>query len=287
MDIVKQILLPLVLAFIMFTMGLGLTTNDFKNVGKFPKAFFLGLLLQMLALPAIAFGIASVWQMNAEISSAWLVGLIILAASPGGVTSNLFTYMAKGDTALSISLTVIISLLSVFSIPFIVNLGLQSFAGAETATRLPIGKTIFGVFIITSLPVMIGMTIRHFNLLRAQKLEPMLRTTSSILFVLVVIAAVSRQWSLLVSALDTVAPVVLSLNLITMFVAFFISKLFQLKRAQKDAIVFECGLQNGTLAVMIAVTLLDNETMMLPAAVYSILMFFTGGAYLAFAKKQS
>lgn len=285
MDIVTQVILPLILAFIMFSMGLSLTVEDFKNVAKFPKAFSIGLALQVLSLPLIAFLVALLWQNFSGIDPRFAVGLIIIAACPGGVTSNLMTHLGKGDTALSISLTAVISILSVITIPLIVNLGFSVFLGTENETSLPVGKTIVGIFCITTVPVILGMILNAKKPQMSSKLEPYARKLASVFFIIIVFAAIATKWTLLTSSFDTLAPVILLFNLLVMLVSFYVSRFFKLKFEQQVAITLECGLQNGTLAIMIATTFLGSDDMMLPGGVYSILMFITGGIFLALIRK--
>jgi BASS family bile acid:Na+ symporter len=280
MDIVTQIILPLILAFIMFSMGLSLVMEDFKRVARFPKAFFIGALLQIVSLPLIAFLMTKYWVSTGGVNPAYAVGIIIIAACPGGVTSNLMTHLAKGDTALSISLTAVISIFSVFTIPFIVNYGYAMFMGDQQGSPLPVAKTVFGIFCITTVPVLIGMLIKAKKPSFADTFEPRARKLATFFFILIILATVIKKWSYLVANFTTLFPITLTLNLVTMFLALGTTKIFKLKRSQGVAITFECGLQNGTLAIMIALTFLKNESMMLPGGLYSLLMFFTSGAFL-------
>lgn len=288
MDIVTQVILPLILAFIMFSMGLSLVVEDFKRVARFPKAFLIGALLQIVSLPLIAFLMTKYWVSTGDVNPAYAVGIIIIAACPGGVTSNLMTHLAKGDTALSISLTAVISILSVFTIPFIVNFGYAMFMGDQQGSPLPVAKTVFGIFCITTVPVLIGMLIKAKKPTFADAFEPKARKLATFFFILIILATVIKKWSFLIANFTTLFPITLALNLVTMFLALGTTKLFQLKRSQGVAITFECGLQNGTLAIMIALTFLKNESMMLPGGLYSLLMFFTSGAFLlGFMKTQA
>ncbi len=280
MNIITQVLLPLILAFIMFSMGLSLVPEDFKRVLKFPKAFSIGLILQMIMLPLLGFVIAHTWVENLELAPAFAVGLIVIAACPGGVTSNLMTHLGKGDTALSISLTAVISILSVFTLPIIVNLGIESFMSHLGTQELNVGKAIIGVFVITTVPVLLGMIFKYFKSNLADSLEPNFRKASAIFFIIIILAAIVKDWGLLVDNFSSIGPATLVLNLITMGVAFGASRLLDLSLSQSRAITFECGLQNGTLAIFVTATLLNNQEMMLPGGIYSILMFITGGVYL-------
>lgn len=280
MDIITQVILPLILAFIMFSMGLDLSILDFKRVVKFPKAFMIGALLQIVSLPIIAILITKAWITSGNVDPALAVGMIIIAACPGGVTSNLYTHLAKGDTALSISLTAVISILSVVTIPFIVNYGYGMFMGAEQGSPLPVAKTIFGIFCITTVPVIIGMTVNSTAPVFATKIEPGCKMAATLFFIVIIIAAVVKKFDILAESFASVGTLTLLLNIIAIAVAIIVSKIAGLNRPQGIAIAFECGLQNGTLAIMIAVTFLKNEIMMIPGGIYSLLMFATGGIYL-------
>ncbi len=285
MNIITQVFLPLILAFIMFSMGLDLTLNDFKRIGKFPKAFILGFLLQFISLPLLAFGLAHLF-ITYGLDPQYAVGLVIIAACPGGVTSNMMTHIAKGDSALSISLTAVTSIISVLTLPFIVNLALKEFMGADSNVVLPLGKTILGIFLITTVPVALGMLIKGFKNNLAEKIEPICRKVASILFVIIVIAAIAKDWKLIAENFSTVGPLTLALNTTAMLIAFIAAKLSNLNQAQTTAITYECGFQNGTLAIFITLTLLNNNMMMLPGGIYSILMFGSAALYYILLKKS-
>ncbi|MCO4792088.1 MAG: bile acid:sodium symporter family protein [Bacteriovoracaceae bacterium] len=280
MNVLTQVLLPLILAFIMFSMGLSLVIDDFKRVAKYPKAFVVGLLLQVITLPLLGFLVATVWTNYFGLNPVYAAGLIIIAACPGGVTSNLMTHLGKGDTALSISLTAVISFLTVITLPIIVNLGLSNFMGSESDVKLNVIKTVVGIFVITSVPVIIGMVIKAKNSSLADKIEPLCRKLATFFFIAIVLVAVAKDFKLLMESISTIGPSALTLNILTMVLAYGASRLLTLSKEQSRAITFECGLQNGTLAIFIAVTLLGDERMMLPGVVYGLLMFVTGGIYL-------
>ncbi|MFP6726075.1 MAG: bile acid:sodium symporter family protein [Alphaproteobacteria bacterium] len=281
-NIVTQIFLPLSLAFIMFSVGLELTTADFKRVAVQPKDFVIGAISQMLLLPLVAFGLLSVWSLE----SALAVGVMIIAACPGGVTSNLLTYLARGDTALSISLTAIISLLAVFTLPFIVGFSINYFMDVAKAPEFSIDKTILGVFAITTMPVIIGMFVKHTTPRFAEKFERTARIVASVLFVLIIIGAVLAEKENIVEYFKQAGPLTLVLNLVMMTLAAFLSKLSGLGGRQHIAITLECGLQNGTLAIFVAATLIGNKTMMVPGGIYSLIMFASAIAYLFFIKRH-
>lgn len=275
MGLITQLFLPLSLAFIMFAMGLSLVPDNFRRVLVEPKAFAVGAASQMVLLPLVAFGLASVWQLSPELA----VGVMILAACPGGVTSNLLTHLVRGDTALSISLTAVISLASVFTIPFIVNFSLHHFAGAS-GVELPLARSIIGIFLITTVPVIIGMAVRAKWTVAAMHYEPWARRAATVLFVIIVLGAIASQRENLVAYAAEVGPVMLVLNLVMMAAGWYLAVLLGLGPYQGKAISLECGLQNGTMAIFVAATLLENEVMMMPGAIYGVLMFVTAGVWV-------
>ena len=205
---------------------------------------------------------------------------MILAACPGGVTSNLMTHLARGDTALSVSLTAVISIVGVVTLPLIVGGSIVFFMDAETAPEISVGQTILGVFLITTVPVALGMALRHFSPAFALAFERRARIVATVLFVLIILGAILSERANLVSYFIQAGPVTLALNLVMMALAFALAMLFGLGVRQRTAITLECGLQNGTLAIFVAVTLLGNTAMSVPGGIYSLLMFATAGAFM-------
>lgn len=273
---ITTILLPMGLAFIMFSMGLALVVNDFKRVIHHPVAMTFGLISQMLLLPLIAFGLVALLPLEPEIA----MGLIILAAVPGGITSNLLTHIANGDTALSVSLTAITSLAGVITVPFIVNLGLTRFTGATEIIPLPIDKMVIGVFVISTLPLLLGMAMRHLRPAWALQLEPRARRLAVILFISIVLATFMGQWGSISANFIQVGPAVIALNITTLLVAFFGTRIFRLNRRQGVAITLECGLQNATMGIFVAATLLSNTTMVIPSIIYALVMNVSAAAVI-------
>lgn len=271
-----QIFLPLSLAFIMFSVGMELTIQDFRRVAIQPKDFLIGAFSQIILLPLVAFGLLSFWSIDPALS----VGVMIIAACPGGVTSNLITYLARGDTALSVSLTAILSLLAVIVLPMIVSFSIVHFMEAATAPMLSIENAVIGIFTITAVPVIIGMVIKYYYPAFAGKFEVIARFIASILFVAIIAAAIFAERDNVIDYFNQAGPIMLTLNLVMMALAISIAKLGRLGIPQQTAITFECGLQNGTLAIFVAVTLIGSQTMMVPGAIYSLLMFPTALAYL-------
>ncbi|MCA1798316.1 MAG: bile acid:sodium symporter family protein [Xanthomonadaceae bacterium] len=282
MGLITQLFLPLSLAFIMFAMGLTLVPDNFRRVALQPKAFAVGAASQVLVLPLVAFVLVLLWPVEPALA----VGVMILAACPGGVTSNLLTHLVRGDTALSISLTAVISLLSVVTIPLIVNFALYWFTD-DAGVELPVARSIIGIFLITTVPVVLGMLVRAWRSEWTQRVEPRFRQAATVLFLVIVLGAILSQLENLVQYAAVVAPLMLVLNLLMMAVGWYAAKLFRLGEYQGKAISLECGLQNGTMAIFVAATLLENETMMMPGAIYGLLMFVTSGAWVGWMARRA
>lgn len=271
-----QIFLPVSLAFIMFSVGLELTFEDFKRVAVQPKDFIVGAISQILVLPFVAFGLLSIWSLDPALA----VGVMIIAACPGGVTSNLMTYMARGDTALSVSLTAVISLLAVLTLPLIVSFSIMHFMDSSNAPDLSIVNTVLGVFAITTVPVILGMGVKLKSPAFAEKFERIARIIASVLFVVIIVGAILAERNNIVDYFRQAGPLMVSLNIIMMILAISLAKIAGLGARQKIAITFECGLQNGTLAIFVAATLIGSKAMMIPGAIYSLVMFPTAILYL-------
>ena len=250
MNIVTDLILPLALAFIMFSLGLGLTRDDFLRVAKQPKDFFVGLISQIILLPLIAFVLIKIWPVSPELA----IGVMIIAAAPGGVTSNLLTSFSKGDVALSISLTAIISLLCVITIPFIV-LKSADLLGNSIDQSISIFGMAKDMFLIVTVPVILGMLLRSFASSLTQKIEAFTKKLSAILFVIVLLGAIAAERENISSYFAQAGLITLSLNVIMMIVAFYVAKFFATGLAQRKCITIECGLQNGTLAIFVATSI--------------------------------
>ena len=276
-----KILLPLSLAFIMFSMGLELTIKDFKNVFKFPKAFTLGLLLQVVLLPIIAYGIISMLNLPSFLA----IGLMIIACCPGGITSNYMTHISKGDTALSVSLTAIASILGIITIPFIVGFALNEFT-PDGAQRFSIFKTAFGIFLMTTVPVTIGLIINKKCPLWSERNKGLIGKISSLLFGVLVVGAIAKEYKLLIEYFSQAGTATLLLNMLTMASAIVASKLFRLSRRQEIALTIECGFQNATLAMVISTTILQNTQYMVVSGVYGIIMLICAVFYFGLLKKK-
>jgi len=279
----STIVLPVALGIIMLGLGLSLSVADFTRVIKFPKAVFIGLFCQMLILPFCAFFIARAMGLAPEFA----VGLMLLAASPGGATANLFSHLSNGDVALNITLTAINSILTLFTLPFIVSTSMNYFMGSAQAIPMPFDKVI-QVFAIVLIPVSIGMLIKKYKPTLTTKLEKPVRIASALLLVLVIAAAILKDKENIAGYFAQVGIAALAFNLLSMFSGYFIPRLFKINNKQSIAIGMEIGIHNGTLAIFLALTVLNNSTMSIPPAVYSIIMFITAGifGYLIREKKQ-
>lgn len=279
----SAIILAISLIIIMFGMGLSLTLSDFKRVFIEPKAMFIGLFNQLILLPAFGFLLISIFSMRPEIA----IGIIILAACPGGPTSNLITHLAKGDTALSVSLTAISSFVTLLTIPFIINLGLQMVLGGNTDIQLNVFETIGRVFVIVVIPVSLGMIIKDRSNAFAEKMEKPFRIISGIVFVLVLVGVVLSQKENIVPYFQQAGFYALILNILTMGAAIIIATFAKLSSRQALSISIESGIQNGTLAIAIATGLLNNIEYAIAPAVYGLLMFITGAIVIYWGIKES
>ena len=272
--IITQIFLPISLAIIMFGMGLTLVVGDFGRLFTYPKAVIVGLCNQLIFLPLIGFSIILLF----DLSSSMAIGIMILALCPGGPTSNLITQVSRGNIGLSVTLTALASLISVFTIPIILSKAITYFTG-ETGVviELPIVQTMLQILIITVIPVSIGMVIRKKNEGFALRMERPMRTASTVLFVIIFLLVMIANKDLIVQAMKEVGLATLLLNLSTMALGYITARAFRIKGKSQISITIESGIQNGTLAFVIATTILNNVEMGLPTGAYSIWMFITGG----------
>lgn len=271
--ILTTTVLPISLFIIMIGMGLSLTLGDFKRVVRYPRAVMIGLVNQLILLPIIAYILVQVIPLSPTL----MVGMMLLAACPGGATSNLIAHVAKGDIALSVTLTAISSFITVFTIPIIVSWALLQFMGQSQTIELPLFETMGKIFGITALPVSIGMFVRSRNQAFADRMERPMRIASTVIFVLIILGIVVSNWQLLLDSLKVLGVVTLVLNLVTMLLGYVAARLFGLNLRQTISIAIESGIQNGTLAIVVASAILLIPELSLPAVVYSIFMFLTGG----------
>ena len=281
MNIVTDVILPLALAFIMFVLGLGLTGADFLRVIKQPRDFFVGAFSQIILLPIIAFVLVKVWSIAPELA----IGVMIIAAAPGGVTSNLLTSFAKGDVALSISLTAIISLLCVVTIPFIVLTSVELLGGSNITQDISLLGMSRDMFLIVTVPVILGMLLRKFSSDVALKLEPIAKKVSIVLFVLVLLGAIAAERENVISYFAQAGLITLILNVVMMIVAYYVAQFLASGTKQKKSITIECGLQNGTLAIFVATSIFGGGMYVIPAATYSLIMFATSLIFVYLVRK--
>ena len=273
MDSNSALYLSIALAFIMWGMGLSLVLDDFRRVVKYPKAIFVGLLNQIILLPILAFILLNIFNVTPEIA----IGMMILSACPGGPTTNLLTHLADGDTALSITLTAINSFVTLVTIPFIVNYALEYFAETSQYIQLPVLDTIKTIFTITLIPVIIGMVMHHYLPNFSKKMSKPVKIISAILLTVIMLGILYGERERVPEYLKQLGIVAFIVNISTMAMGYFSGRLFRLSDRQGVTIAIESGIQNGTLAIMIAITLLENPTYAIAPVVYSLYMFLTAG----------
>lgn len=273
-ELISKVFLPLALAIIMLGMGMTLIITDFTRVIKYPRAILIGLTNQLIFLPIIGFSLAIAFNLNPVMA----VGLMILASCPGGPTSNLITQVCKGNIALSVTLTAVASLVSILTIPFILSYALEYFgSNTDVTIELPIIDTILQIMGITVIPISIGMLIRKHKTSFAKRMEKPMRTASTVIFILVFIAVLAANADKLIDGMKEAGLVTLALNIATMGLGYLTTRLFKLNFKNTISITIESGIQNGTLALVIATSILNNVEMGIPIGAYAIWMFLTAG----------
>ena len=270
MEVVTKIA-PIALALIMLALGLGLTVNDFTRVVKQPKDFIVGLVCQLILLPVIAFVLIKVFNTPIELA----LGVMIIAAAPGGVTSNVLTKFSNGDVALSVSLTAIISLLSILTVPFIVFKSADLLNVSYVSNNISMTGISLKMFLVVTLPVIIGMLIRKFATNFIINKTAFIQKISIVLFIIVFAGIWIEEWENIFVYLSKAGLITLTLNLIMMIVSFYVAKIFASGIEQRKCISLECGLQNGTLAVFVSTQLFDDVAYLIPTAAYALIMFVT------------
>ena len=279
MEIAKTIA-PVCLAIIMFGLGLGLTTSDFTRVIKNPRDFLVGFFSQVILLPIIAFGLILIIPMPIEIA----MGVMIIAAAPGGVTSNVLTKFANGDVALSVSLTAVVSLLAIFIVPLIV-FNSASFIGVEITKEISMITIAVKMFFVVTVPVLFGMIVRTLMTDFIISKTLIIQRLSIILFLIVFISIWVEEWDRIVSFIARAGLVTGILNLVMIFVGYYVAKMFASGVSQRKCISLECGLQNGTLAVVVTTQLFDEMVFMVPTAAYALIMFVTSIFFVLIVRK--
>ena len=283
MGAISDIFLPLALAFIMFSLGLGLTLADFSRIIKQPKDFLFGAFSQIIILPTVALILVLLWPISPELG----IGVMLIAAAPGGATSNIISSFAKGDIALSVSLTALISLLSVITIPIIVLISVYFLSNNSLQISISIFDIAIQMFLIVTVPVVIGMLFRNFFYSISISFNSIAKKISMLLFAIVLIGAIFNQKDNVLEYFAKAGIITLILNLLMMFIAFNLAKLIKTGVAQRKTIIVECGLQNGTLAIVVASTIFPGESVyLIPAATYSLIMFITSLTYVYFSRKS-
>ena len=281
-DFLITAILPVAVFIIMFGLGLSLRIADFTYILKQPKAILVGLSAQIIALPLIALLIAILFKLPPELA----VGLMIISFAPSGSTSNMFTNLAKGDVALSISLTAITSLITPFTIPLFALLAMRYFLGSDSVVVIPFLKTFIQLLVIIILPVVLGMFILSKWQKKADKAEPLIRIFSVVFLFLIVVAIIVKNKAEMIGFFMQTGVATLTLNILVLGLGYWLAKFFQLSQKQAISIGYEVGIQNGALALIITGTIIGNSTMMIPAVTYSLLMFITGFVFYWILKKK-
>ena len=271
--LVNSVIIPICLFLIMMGMGLTLITNDFKRVLKYPKAVGIGLTKQLILLPIIGFALANIMPLRPE----YAVGVMLLVLCPGGTTSNLFTYLAKGDVALSVTMTAIASVITVFTIPIVLSFSLIYFMGSGSEFELPVVKTMLTLVVLTIVPISVGMLIKRYAPTVADRSQVYVSRFGVIFLTFLVLFLGYVQRDIIVDAFIATGPVSVLLNLSTMALGYYSSKWFGLNWAQRTSVTLEVGLQNSTLSIFMALTLLSNYDMSMMPAIYTLVMFLSAG----------
>ena len=280
-DIVSGVLLPLILAFIMFSLGLGLTPADFRRIFAQPRALLVGVLCHFVLLPLACFFLLEWFGM----SGVFAVGFMILAACPTGSTSNLLTYLARGDVALALSFTAVASVLTIFTLPIVVTWALGHYLDAARAIDVPVGLMMGQVALVLGVPVSLGMLARHRWTNWALRFEPRATRVATLLFIVIVILAVLKNWPLLRDNFASLAPFAVLLNLSMLCLGFAVALLARLSRRQSVTLGIETAVQNAALSLVIASTVLKDDAMAIPGALYGVLMY-AGGLLFALTMRR-
>lgn len=266
--------LPVALGIIMLGLGLSLTLEDFKRVTQYPKAMTIALVCQMVLLPALCFGLVIIFDLNPVLA----VGMMLLAASPGGATANLYSHLSHGDVALNITLTAVNSVLTLFTLPLIVNFSLDYFM--ESGQYVPMQfKKVLEVFAIVLVPVTIGMLIKGRWPSFATRMDKPVKILSALVLIILIVSVTIREKQVLIDYFGSLGLPILLFNVLSMAAGYYIPQFFNVEKKQSIAIGMEIGIHNGTLAIYIALSVLANSTMSVPPAIYSLLMFFTAAAF--------
>ena len=274
---------PIALALLMLGLGASLTVADFLRVLKNPKDFFIGFVCQLFVLPLVAYLLVILLKVPIELA----LGVMLIAAAPGGVTSNILTKFADGDVALSISLTAIMSLISIVWVPFIVLQSIELFNINYVSKEISMVGISLKMFLVVTIPVILGMVIRHFaNNFIINNIKTIQRLSIGV-FIIVFAAIYIEEWNRIIKFLTTAGIITFILNITMMIIGFYVAKFFASGIAQQRCISLECGLQNGTLAVFVGTQLFDDITYMIPTAAYALIMMTTSVIFVLILRKQS
>lgn len=276
-------LLPLALAFIMFYLGLTLRVNDFRQVLQRPRALLAGLAGQLLMVPLLGGLVA--W--TSGLDPVMAVGLMVLAACPGGVSSGLLTHLARGDVALSISLTAITSIAAVLTLPLVVDISMRFFMVSGLGIEFPLAGMVRSIFLLTTVPVLLGMLLRVWQPRRVARIEPVLGRIATLLFILIVLSTFWDQRQVLLDHLPTIGPASILLNLLVLLGAWLLGRQTGLTRRDRISVVTECGLQNSALGIYVCLELLHSPTMSVPSVVYALLMNAGALAFVFLMRRQA
>ncbi len=280
MEVVTKIA-PIALALIMLALGLGLTAQDFLRVFKQPRDFIIGLVCQLVLLPIIAFILIKIFSTPLELA----LGVMIIAAAPGGVTSNVLTKFANGDVALSVSLTAIISLVSIISVPFIVFISADLLQISNISKEISMIGISTKMFLVITLPVLLGMLVRKFATNFITSKTHLIQRISVILFIIIFVAIWVEEWENIFSYIAQAGTITLALNIVMMLIGYYVAKFLSTGVAQRKCISLECGLQNGTLAVFVASQLFNDIIFLIPTAAYALIMFLTSLIFVFIIRK--
>jgi len=275
---------PFALALIMLALGASLTTNDFTRVVKNPKEFLVGLICQLIVLPIVGYLLIIILKTPIELA----LGVMLIAAAPGGVTSNVLTKFADGDVALSISLTAVTSLISIISVPFVVFLSIDLFDIDYVSKEISMVGISLKMFGVVTVPVIIGMLIRRFADDFIMRNMNIIEKSSIVLFIIVFVAIYIEEWDSIIMFLTTAGTIALTLNIVMMIIGFYVAKIFATGVAQQRCISLECGLQNGTLAVFVGIQLFGQDmSYMVPTAAYALIMMTTSVLFVIFLRNRT
>ena len=286
-NLIIDVILPIALAFIMFSLGIGLTVEDFSIIIKEPKVFAIGIANQMIILPIVAFAIASGLGLSAELS----VGLMILACSPGGVTSNILTKLAKGDTALSVSYTAIVSVATVVTLPLIVGFSMDYFMG-ESAPDIDVLTLGITMFLLTTVPVVIGMSVRHYSNEAADRIDKGVSMVAAGLFVIIVLAAIATEWDTLMDNIGALGPAIILLSTFMLGIGYKSAEFLELNAKRATTVSIESGIQNASVGITVGGLILAApdgglSTLSLPSGVYGVLMYIVVAPFIYWRIAQS